>query len=291
MRHLTQLVAVSVLGIVAAQFIGVSPAIAQDETCQFAISPPGPITSTVVLTQQGVYCLFTDVSTDVTFTSGNAISIETNNVILNLNGHKVGGLAAGPTTQATGIYANQRINVTVKNGTVRGFRNGILLDDTTNTTAHGYLVEGIRAEQNTVRAIQVFGQGNAVRRNYVFGTGIGTSPGTSAIGITASGAQARVLDNDVIETVGANGAFAYGIFAGSATSSVIEGNRVSNQTSPGTKGIFLSFTSNTVTIVNNRLLGWTEGVSVGSGSAKCRDNFFNDVTTNLINCTDVANNN
>src|SRR2546428_5374785 len=139
MRHLTHLVAVYVLGIVAAQLIGVCPARAQDETCQFTIAQPTPITSTVVLNQQGVYCLVTDVATDATFTTGNAISIETNNVILNLNGHKVGGLAAGPTTQATGIYANQRLNITVKGGTVRGFRNGILLDDTTNTTAHGYL--------------------------------------------------------------------------------------------------------------------------------------------------------
>ncbi len=108
MRQLTHLVAVSVLGIVAAQIIGVSPARAQDETCQFAITQSAPITSGILITQQGVWCLMTDVTTEASFTSGNAITIATNNVILNLNGHKVGGLAAGPTTGATGIYADQQ---------------------------------------------------------------------------------------------------------------------------------------------------------------------------------------
>jgi len=234
----------------------------------------------------------TDVSTDPSFTSGNAIEIANNNIVLDLNGHKVGGQAAGPATQATGIYALQRNNVTIKNGTVKGFRDGVLLDDPTNTASHGYLVENIRAEANTVRSIQVFGQGNVVRGNHVFGTGIGSGGGFSAIGITASGPEARILDNDVIETVGAGGASAYGIFAGSASASVIEGNRVSNQTSPGTNGIFISFSATDVLVVNNRILGWLTGVSLTGGStAKCRDNLLANFTSFSNGCVDVANNN
>jgi hypothetical protein len=55
------------------------------------------------ISTQGVYCLTGNLSTGMT--SGSAITIATNNVVLDLNGFKIGGLAAGPDTNATGIYS------------------------------------------------------------------------------------------------------------------------------------------------------------------------------------------
>src|SRR5215471_9938738 len=72
-----------------------------------------------VITVQGIYCFTGDLNTAMT--SGNAIDIQTNNVVLDLNGWKLGGLAAGLGTNAVGIHASDRKNITIKNGTVRGF--------------------------------------------------------------------------------------------------------------------------------------------------------------------------
>src|SRR5438093_8537146 len=88
-----------------------------------------------------------------------------NNVVLDLNSFKLGGLSAGPGTQATGIFASNRQNLTIKNGTIRGFLRGILLID--SGASQGHIVEDIRADQNTVIGIQVEGAGTIVRNNQV----------------------------------------------------------------------------------------------------------------------------
>ena len=80
-----------------------------------------------VITVQGIHCFTGDLSTAQT--SGNAIDIQTNNVVLDLNGFKLGGLAAGTGTHATGIHALNRQNITIKNGTIRGFSTGITLSN------------------------------------------------------------------------------------------------------------------------------------------------------------------
>src|SRR5262245_47728812 len=99
--------------------LGASPARGETVNCT-------PITSLpAVITVQGIYCLTGNLNTAIT--SGTAITIDANNVVLDLNGFKLGGLAAGPGTLAFGIRAVNRANITIKNGTVRGFFYGISL--------------------------------------------------------------------------------------------------------------------------------------------------------------------
>ena len=109
----------SVFALIALTLI--APAQAETVNCTAITSLPYTIST------QGVYCLTDHLSTAIT--TGNAITINTNNVVLDLNGFKLGGLSAGLGTQAHGIYAYQRQNITIKNGTVRGFFIGIYLDD------------------------------------------------------------------------------------------------------------------------------------------------------------------
>lgn len=117
----------------------------------------------------------------------------------------------------------------------------------------------------------------------------------SGFGIAARGPGARILDNDVIETASSGGLTdPVGIELNSASSSVVKGNRVGNQTNPGgtSAGVRIEGFSTNVLVVGNRVLGWHTGVRVLFGSGgKCRDNFFADVTMFLSDCTDVANNN
>src|SRR5436190_3292229 len=56
-----------------------------------------------VITTQGVFCLTHDLTTAIT--SGTAIDIQVNNVTIDCNGCKIGGLAAGTSSTTRGIYA------------------------------------------------------------------------------------------------------------------------------------------------------------------------------------------
>src|SRR5262245_55252905 len=101
-----------------------------------------PITTLpYVITVQGVYCFTGNLATAMT--SGNAIDVQTSNVTIDLNGFKLGGLAAGFGTSANGIHANQRQNITIRNGIVRGFRAGVFLEDSSFTVSQGHVVEDL----------------------------------------------------------------------------------------------------------------------------------------------------
>src|SRR5262245_30153800 len=90
---------------------GAVPARAETALCTAIGSMP------VTITTQGIYCLTTDFNLNLA--TGAAITVNTNNVVIDLNGHKIGNLAAGSGTLAKGVYAVQRQNITIKNGTIR----------------------------------------------------------------------------------------------------------------------------------------------------------------------------
>ena len=224
-----------------------------------------PVTALpTVITVQGIYCFTGDLATSVPF--GNAIEIQTNNVVLDLNGHKLGGLAAGPSTQAVGIYAADHQNITIRNGTIRGFFYGIALDDL--GASQGHVVEDIRADQNTREGIDVRGSGVIIRNNQVVATGGTTVFGSnaSAIGIVAIGSGARVLNNDVIKTVKQGTGISY--------------------------GIVFAFGSMGALAVNNRITQADHGLDYQDTSAgKYRDNVTFNVATPYTGGTNVGNNN
>ena len=223
-----------------------------------------PITSLpAVITVQGVYCFTGHLNTAIT--SGNAIEIQTNNVILDLNGFKLGGLAAGTSTVANGIHALDRQNITIKNGTIRGFVRGISLEDSGGS--QGHVVEDIRADQNTFAGMEIAGSGNIVRNNQVVATGGSTCCGVNqgASGITVFGAGTRVLNNDVIDTFGTGTGLGRGIgFVACIWCSA----------------------------VNNRITNANTGIEYTNASTgKFRDNITFNVTTPYAGGTDIGNNN
>ena len=149
----------------------------------------GTIINTVptVITTQGVYCLSHDLATAIT--SGNAISVNANNVVLDCNGYKIGGLAAGTSSNTSGIYADtSRLNITVRNCGIRGFYAGISLNG-----GAGHLIEDNRLDNNLETGIFVNGDNNLVQRNRVYDTG-GRPNKSASYGIFAN---ADVIDNTV----------------------------------------------------------------------------------------------
>lgn len=210
--------AVSLL--VAIAPVAIPPARAETINC----TPIGALPA--VITVQGVYCLKGDLATSMP--SGHAIEIQTNNVTLDMNGFKLGGLAAGLGTNAMGIYALDRQNITIRNGTVRGFNQGIVLEST-GGASQGHLVEDIRADQNTFVGINVQGASNVVRNNQIVSTGGSTVFGASAdaIGIYLTGIGPRVLNNDVTNVFGHGpSGRGYGISMSLATNGLAVNNRI-----------------------------------------------------------------
>lgn len=209
--------------VLLAWVVGAAPARAETVNCTPILALPA------VITEQGVYCFTGDLATAIT--SGNAIDIQTNNVVLDLNGFKLGGLGAGLGTVANGIFAFNRQNLTIKNGTVRGFMSGIALFG----TGQGHVVEDIRADHNTIRGIVVEGTGNLIRNNQVIATGGGTccGTGTAAVGIRAAGTGPRVLNNDVIDTTSPGDVASRGIqFPALVTGGLAVNNRITNADIP-----------------------------------------------------------
>ncbi|HEY0659898.1 MAG TPA: right-handed parallel beta-helix repeat-containing protein [Lysobacter sp.] len=173
-----------------------------------------------VIQTQGTWCLKQDLSTGMT--SGTAISVATNNVTIDCNDFKVGGLAAGAGTTANGIHSTGQ-NITVRNCNVRGFRVGItLLGSASNT------VEDNRLDGNTARGIVVHGDGSQILHNRVTDTG-GSSLGGEAYGIWFSLGAVAVEDNRVSGVIpGGSNHFAWGIFqdSNSTHGSVVRGNHI-----------------------------------------------------------------
>jgi hypothetical protein len=190
-------------------------------------------------------------------------------VVLDLNGHKLGNLGAGPETTARGIYALNRTNITIKNGTVRGFKFGIFLDDSGNS--EGHIVENIRADLNTFTGIEVAGTGNIIRNNLVLGTGGTTAfgPNSNVYGIVADGTENQLLNNAVVNTAAVGTAVAFAIFVESG-SAVVDHNRLSNAALPGgglaSHGIFVAGEGTDVLVVDNRIATMTNGITYDTGS-------------------------
>lgn len=146
------------------------------------------------ISTQGTWCLRKNLSTGTSY--GDGIGISANNVTIDCNGFKIGGLAAGESS-LVGIRAHNSSNVTIRNCSIRGFHTGIQI----NGNGDGHLIENNRLDHSRLIGIYLFGldpvgiygvSGNSrVQGNAVYDTGGASS---FSIGISAA---ADVLDNVV----------------------------------------------------------------------------------------------
>ena len=266
------------------------PAAAETTECTEIQSIP------TVISTQGVYCLKKHVSGSLA--SGTAIAVNTNNVTIDCNEFKIGNLAAGPATQAVGISASSRNNVTVRNCGVRGFQTGIALLD------GYYRVEDNRLDNNTGTGIMVTGSGSTVRRNEVIDTGGSTAPGaTTSQGIVAAGGM-DIVDNNVsgVLASGGNGS-AYGIYVEDLDAGYITGNRVRELLPSGLgfrRGIWVESGAR-VTVKSNSIV-LNGGLLTGDAGIRCGGLVLNGVAqdntvlgagvlgtaVSLINCVNLG---
>jgi len=236
------------------------PAAAEINDCTNITSVPA------VITTQGVYCFKQHLPTSLS--SGNAISVNVNNVTIDCNEFKLGNLAAGPGNTAIGINAAGRVNVTIRNCGVRGFRTGVSL------TNGDYRVEDNKFDLNTQTAILVSGDGSTIRRNEVIDTGGSTVPGADQFQAINGLGDVDVIDNTVsgvMATAGSNGD-TYGILTQDMDAGTIKGNRVRNLAKDGTgvRRAIWNEGGNHVTVEDNTVV-IDAALIVGEAGIRCGD--------------------
>jgi len=243
----------------------------------------------------GVYCVTQKITSALT--SGAAITITANNVVLDLNGFAIGNLGAvNPTS--IGVYAVDRQNIVVRNGVLRGFWVGVALlngdfanSGGTTELSSGHSVEAITCDTCYLAGIAVQGPNASVRGNTVIGTKgsdqasaliAGTGGGTpdNAIGIALLGSNnSEVSGNSVIDTDCINACVApsgaYGIFIQSSSGVIVANNFLSNAVLPTAANSFaievgsLNGTgapSLQVYATLNTMSNWNTGIDFSPGS-------------------------
>jgi parallel beta-helix repeat protein len=247
-----------------------APSASADETtfCNVYIT-----TLPYTISTQGHYCFNRNLSTAIT--SGNAITIASDFVVLDLNNFKLGGGSAGTGTDAVGVYASNRSNLTVRNGNIRGFAFGIALEGTTDTGAQNVVVENNAVDGNLKAGIIVAGRGGLVRNNLVSNTGGSTSATPYCGGIAAGISQAATQCT---------------VFAHSGD---VVSNTVSNTASPvGAAGI-LFFSTTSSSAIDNVVRDVdsptdARGIEGDSGEIACKGNLVQGATLPYLGCTLVG---
>jgi hypothetical protein len=215
-RSLTPLVAfVGTLALLA------GPSAARAETVNCTVIPAVPYN----INSPGTYCLSANLSTTV-----NGIGIYADDVVVDLNGHTIENLA-GSGTWARGIYSSGHSNITIRNGTVRGFRTGVmLLSNATFTNSQGHVIEGLRVDRCMQEGIFVRGRAIRVQSNLVVAIGGSTtsSQNPGAVGISVGGVGNRVLDNDLVALAPNGPNKSSGISVMQSTGALVVGNRITD---------------------------------------------------------------
>lgn len=147
------------------------------------------------ITQPGQYFLNKDLST---FASGTAIAINSSNVILDFNGHKLIN-TLGTIVKAFGVAlatnSKPLENVTIKNGTISGFQLGIFLLSGSNPeiASIGHVVDGMHITFFSFAGIDTAQASSClITNNFLDG-----SP-SSGVGIELHGGFNQVSHNRVV---------------------------------------------------------------------------------------------
>jgi parallel beta-helix repeat protein len=231
------------------------------------------------ITQPGVYCLATKLSSA---SSTTFVSVNTNNVTIDCNGHMLDASGAGLGNTSTGVYANVRNGTQVRNCTFKGFKSAIWL---IGSTGRGNVVEDNIIDGSTYVGIIMNGDNSVVRRNVVVNTG-GSTLYPTPYGIYAYN-SVDVTDNTIAGVTArtGGGGSAYGIYTNNPNGGTVSGNRVRNLSKDGagaTYGIYIYATGRQVVQVNDLFCSVATasvGVYCSTISTHVRNNVINGWST------------
>jgi len=243
-----------------------------------------------IINATGKYCLHGPLSTSMT--SGIAVQITADNVVVDLNGFTISETSVGTTTDGIDAVLNTH-SVTIRNGAIKGFNRGVFVSGSTSTSS---VIEGLHVQDIISEAIRVEGSGHIIRNNHVVNTGGSpagplSSGGSAAIG--AYGSRNIVLNNDVIDTFAtATSGVATGINLNASDQSIVENNRIVNTTGQVNPfGIFIGSSQN-VLVVGNRIINARIGIEFFNSTSpgSFRDNMAIGCVFCYVGGTDAGNN-
>jgi hypothetical protein len=184
------------------------------DNCQTIWSVP------YVVNASGNYCVQQTLA--VSLAAGAAIEVRADDVAIDLRGFTIQN-TAGTDTRAVGVYGLSRKGVIIRNGTIRGFRYGVLLADSAGRS-QGHAIERLRVLDSTAAGISVTGVNSLIWGNRVNRT---TSAGPYAVGISQAGSGTYVLSNTVNNTLaGELGGYAAAIDLTHGVRRVANGNSI-----------------------------------------------------------------
>jgi hypothetical protein len=281
-KPLLSAVAVIALGVSA-----VPPAAAERVKCVSINFVPYSIV------RSGVYCFTKNLSCALKV--GNAITIKASNVTIDLNGYYLVNRVA-PTNESNGIYAVDRQAITVRNGMVRGFKKGVVLDMSSfedEEVSRCHLIEDMLADHNSLVGLLVEGRESTIRNNRVVATGgyegDDADDIAGTIGIAVTGSNAMVLNNAVLEMNGRG--YNRGIYA-IGPNALIENNHISNTVKRGSATYGITAWTESAIVVRNTVSG-ADQVGIGFPfvqGAVYRDNVTTDVALPFGGGTDAGGN-
>jgi parallel beta-helix repeat protein len=239
------------------------------------MADPDKIQQCQTLSRPGAYVVARNLSA-----AGDCLVVATSNVSIDLGGFNITGNGSGAGITDRGVPLS---GITVRNGAVVGFANGINL-----ASSHAMIIEGIRAIGNSNVGIFA-GHYSLVRGNLAVGNGSANTNGGGGISVHLGpgfvGSSSTISDNN------ASGNPGNGIVASS--NSTITGNTASNNGNDGIAVVFGGTLSNNTASRNGRdglsvdcqtnLVGNTARDNVVfdvhqiSGSGTCT--FFNNLPT------------
>jgi len=231
------------------------------------------------ISSAGVYCLNGNLNT--TQTSGIAIEIIANDVVIDLNGWRL-DIQSVPTEITQGISADQQSNITIRNGTVQGFGIGINLSGLSPyTTSSDHIVEDIRVIDCILAGIHVQGSNSMIRRNHISDC---NPPDITPFGIWFYGSDGRILDNDINNVGSPFFGGAEGIRVDDSDYVVIEGNRISHLGPGGLVSDSYALhvvTSDDVLVRANSIAQADWGIVFSPDSTGSTGKYMDNMTTNV----------
>lgn len=233
----------------------------------------------IVISTPGSYCLTGNISTALT--SGNAIEIRSDHVILDFNGYYIDNTAGGTSQTARGVVTDYPYggfdHIAVRNGTVKGFFRGISLNIGPSALPLSTTVEDMRVVGSLSIGIFVDGRGAVIRRNMILHTGVDGLYG--ALGLKMDGKGHHVLDNLIFNTVATAEQYnATGIWGYAYGALEVRGNVVA-QTTSATFGNSLAYevATNHATIRDNFAIDAFEGFRMSVD-----DKYMGNMTRNVL---------
>jgi hypothetical protein len=279
--------ALGIAALLALPFLAATPALAASDRYISIQSLP------YTISLPGCYRLVANLSCTL-LGSGAAITINCDNVVLDLEGHSIVYVGSGGATgPVPAITASNRTNIKIRNGTLRGFWQGVVLTAAPNLP--GIVVEDLTVVESRQSAIILDGfDGALVRRCNVARTRYLSAYGSGdTFGIRVVGKNAVVHDNVVTTTTTNLGtATACAIDVATCTGAVVERNTIANDNFPYTYENTVGISAGWLNVVaGNRVTHMETGITYAMNApGPYRDNIAVQCGTSYVGGIDAGNN-